>query len=255
MLTEYVSIAEKRSRPPSFVHIIVGSTGLGKSATAVGLARVTGAPVLVADRIQCFTDLATTVARADGNDVPGVERIFLCDRTVDEGDYPLHEAREALLRKLESLTENHRFVIVEGGSISLQRSFAELLPELPYRLSVRCLRIPGTAEYLAMLTRRVRGMLRPEPPGRSMFDELSAAWECESQRSFLASILGFDVILQWCAEHSCGPGSLAAEAIPCEQFEKLAMSIAGRHAEYGFMQDRIFSSTFREEDQHYVWVH
>ncbi|MGO4753218.1 isopentenyl transferase family protein, partial [Streptomyces sp. 2MCAF27] len=95
------------------MHVIAGPTGVGKSAAATALARITGAPIVVADRIQCFTDLATTSARA-GEETVEVERSWLGDRTVADGDYPSEEAADALVRRLAELGERHRFVIVEG---------------------------------------------------------------------------------------------------------------------------------------------
>jgi ATP-dependent protease Clp ATPase subunit len=42
----------------SYVHAILGPTGVGKTALATRLARETSAPTVVADRIQCYRDLA-----------------------------------------------------------------------------------------------------------------------------------------------------------------------------------------------------
>lgn len=95
------------SAGPIAVHVIAGPTGVGKSAAASELARRTGAPVVVADRIQCFTDLATTSARA-GADVPGIRRVWLCDRTVADGDYPATQAVEAAESHAEHGSDQER---------------------------------------------------------------------------------------------------------------------------------------------------
>jgi adenylate dimethylallyltransferase len=42
------------------IHTIIGPVGVGKSARAITEARRLGAPIVVADRIQCYADLATT---------------------------------------------------------------------------------------------------------------------------------------------------------------------------------------------------
>ncbi|MFD8869509.1 isopentenyl transferase family protein [Streptomyces sp. NPDC059590] len=228
---------------PQFVHVIAGPTGVGKSAAATALARITGAPIVVADRIQCFTDLATTSARA-GEETEDVERSWLGDRTVADGDYPAEEAADALVRKLEQLGEQHRFVIVEGGSISLLQAFAERLPELDCRLTVRLLHIQDREGYVVRLARRARRMLVPEGAGSSMLEELAALWASPDHRFFAASVNGLEAILEWCATYSVGVESLTSYELSEAQLEKMAWMVAERHAEHGFLQDRIFSKVF-----------
>ncbi|MEU5642752.1 isopentenyl transferase family protein [Streptomyces milbemycinicus] len=228
---------------PQFVHVIAGPTGVGKSAAATALARITGAPIVVADRIQCFTDLATTSAR-DGEETVEVERSWLGDRTVADGDYPPEEAADALVGRLAELGERHRFVIVEGGSISLLRDFAERLPDLPYRLTVRLLHIPDREGYVVRLARRARRMLAPEGSRTSMLEELAALWESPDHRFFAASVNGLEAILEWCATYSVRVESLASYELSESQLEKMAWMVAERHAEHGILQERIFSKVF-----------
>ncbi|MDX3227756.1 isopentenyl transferase family protein [Streptomyces sp. ME19-01-6] len=228
---------------PQFVHVIAGPTGVGKSAAATALARITGAPIVVADRIQCFTDLATTSARA-GEETVEVERSWLGDRTVADGDYPSEEAADALVRRLEELGERHRFVIVEGGSISLLRDFAQRLPDLPYRLTARLLHVPDREGYLARLARRARRMLAPEGAQTSMLQELATLWGSPDHRFFAASVNGLEAILEWCATYSVSVESLISCELSEAQLEKMAWMVAERHAEHGILQDAIFSKVF-----------
>ncbi|WP_243744881.1 isopentenyl transferase family protein [Streptomyces hainanensis] len=225
------------------IHIIAGPTGIGKSAAATELARATGAPIVVADRIQCFPELATTSARA-GGEAADVERIWLAERAVADGDFAVADALEALIGTLRGLRERHPFVIVEGGSISLLWDFAELLPELGFRATVRLMHIADRREYVAGLTRRARGMLVPEGAATSAIEELAIAWKSVEQRSFVASINGFKGILEWCATHSFAVESLASAALTEEQVGELSRMVALRHAEHGVLQDRIFSMVF-----------
>lgn len=229
------------------VHLITGATGLGKTPAAIALARRTGAPIIVADRIQCFADLATTVARDGPVDSSRVERYFLSERGVAQGDYPLDQAIAALERKLAELTEPHPLVIIEGGSVSLLTGFAQRIPHLPHRIDVHLMRITDPQRYERILTGRVRSMLLHTTPGRGMFDELTHAWRHREQRQFLASILGFDSILKWSTQHNYDVTSLPQRSFPEEHIDDLVHAISTSHANYGYMQDRVFTEIFGKD--------
>jgi len=224
------------------VRAIVGPTGIGKSAVAAELASATGAPVLVADRIQCYTDLPVSSARAESED--GVHRIWLGDRTVRDGDYPPDDAAETLLARLRALVEQHRLVVLEGGSISIMLRFAEQIDELPFPVSVQVLRIGDRQAYAAGLRARARSMLFRDQFGRSLLTEFVAAWTTPGRRLFTASISGLDCILEWCAKHSVPPEDVAGMDIPAKLLDELASMIGERYAEHGFVQDRVFAEVF-----------
>ncbi|MER6090256.1 isopentenyl transferase family protein [Streptomyces bluensis] len=226
------------------VHLVAGPTGVGKSDTASALAKADGAPVVVADRIQCFTDLATTSARA-GADEPGVSRFWLGDRTVLDGDYPAAEAAHVLIDTVTRLSGEHQQVIIEGGSISLLQHLAGHLPDLPWRFTVALLAMPDRASYLAALTARARAMLTPVPPGRSLLDELAALWRIPRARTFVASVNGLEAALEWCAKYSVDPAEADSPDVPAELRERLAHMIGVRHLEHGLLQNRVFEDLFR----------
>lgn len=232
-------MSDTRGASKPFVHIIAGPTGAGKSALASDLARIAGAPVVVADRIQCFTDLATTSARA-GAEEPGIRRSWLGDRTVAEGDYPAAEAADELVRQVHRLGGGGRFVIVEGGSLSLLAELSHRLPDLPWQVTVRVLRLPASGVYLETLTERARRMLRPAAPHTSLLDELALAWREPRQRRFVASVNGLEAALEWCGRYSFDPASVDVRRIPDELLEELARIIAERHAEHGEIQQAEF---------------
>jgi tRNA A37 N6-isopentenylltransferase MiaA len=227
----------------SLVHLIAGPTGVGKSAAATELARQTGAPIVVADRLQCFTDLATTSARA-GADVPGVCRHWLGDRTFADGDLSAADATDALVETVERLAERHRLVIVEGGSISVLRELCARRPELSWRLTVQVLPLPERDEYLAALTRRARAMLSPDPPGTGLLEELAALWRDPRRRWLAASVNGFEAVLECCAKYGIDVKTIHEQHIPERILDRIAGLIAERHAEHGFLQHCVFTEIF-----------
>jgi len=235
--------SDTRPTARPFVHLIAGPTGVGKSAAATALARQSGAPVVVADRLQCFTDLATTSARA-GADVPGVRRYWLGDRTFADGDLCATAAADALVALVERLGGRHRRVIVEGGSISLLRELAARRAGLDWRLTVRLLAPPDRAEYIAALTRRAQEMLAPEAPGRSLLDELATLWREPRQRWLAASVNGFEAVLECCAKYGINVSDIGERPPSPHVLDRMAALIAERHAEHGCLQHRVFSEIF-----------
>ncbi|WP_052424827.1 isopentenyl transferase family protein [Streptomyces fulvoviolaceus] len=225
------------------VHLIAGPTGVGKSAAATELARASGAPIVVADRLQCFTDLATTSARA-GADEPGVCRHWLGDRTFADGDLSAVEATNALVELVDRLGAEHPSVIIEGGSISLLRELSARRAELPWRLTVSVLPLPDHDSYVAALTRRAFTMLAPAAPGRSLLDELAALWHDPRQRRLAASVNGFEAVLECCAKYSLDVEKVADGELSENVLTRMAALIAERHAEHGLLQHRIFGDIF-----------
>ncbi|MEV4976657.1 isopentenyl transferase family protein [Streptomyces scopuliridis] len=229
------------------VRLIVGPTGVGKSAAASAIARRTHAPVVIADRIQCFTDLATTSARA-GADEPGVHRAWLGDRIVSDGDYPAAEAAEALVLTVQRMAAPGWPVVIEGGSISLLAHFADHhLPRLPWRVTVTTLTRPAPDRYLTALTVRAHSMLRPTPPNTGLLDELAALWREPAQRWFTASVNGLEAALEWCAKYGLDPADPVTAQVadlPPRLVDELAQLIAERHAEHGADQERAFAELF-----------
>jgi len=228
----------------SYVHAIVGPTGVGKTALATRLARETNAPTVVADRIQCFTDLSTTSARSDCDSSESIIRLYLADRVVADGDYPAEEAAQELVRKLERLTMEYPYVVVEGGSISVLRRLAARRGQLSFNLSAQVLHIPDDVEYRLRLFTRARGMLSPNTGGPSMLDELAMAWKNESQREFVASINGFEAALEWCCHNRVDPATLSGNDMDPVLLDEIAWMVADAHAVHGREQDETFSAIF-----------
>ncbi|WP_030518887.1 isopentenyl transferase family protein [Nocardia sp. NRRL WC-3656] len=222
------------------IHTIIGPTGIGKSARAITEARRLDAPIVVADRIQCYVDLATTSARDTDEEVRDLRRQFLDERTVDDGDYSPDAAHTALRRMLHALSRENRCVVVEGGSISLLGAFFANSGDLPYEVSAELLRVTDPRAHLRRLQLRARQMLAP-PEGRSgLLQELTTAWRHTSQREFIASIVGFGSVIRWSRNHEIPLESLYEFTPSLPQHEELAAAIAREHATYGRLQHQAF---------------
>jgi adenylate dimethylallyltransferase len=228
------------------VHAIVGPTGLGKSAAAIRLASRTAAPILVADRVQCFTDLLVTSGRAGDENAEGVNRIWLDDRTISDGEISPEQAVALLVQRLGALSERHPSVVMEGGSMSMLRRFAERMDDLPFSVSVQVMRIVDEKGYRSRLRRRARKMLAADHLGRSLLTELAAAWRTPGKRFYAASLPGPDCVLEWCAKYSSPPERVTDVHFSEKMLDELSSMICERYAEHGFKQDRIFSQAFRQ---------
>jgi len=223
------------------VHAIIGPTGTGKTAHAVRTARGLGAPVVVADRIQCFVDLPVTSGRSVGDDVSGVSRRFLGDRTVADGDYPARAACQALCFLLGGLAVDNPSIVLEGGSISVLTELVACHHELPFDLTFEVLRIPDPEAYQHRLLARARRMLRPAEGGPGMAEELAVAWRLREQREFVSSIKGLEVIIDWCAGNGVAPESLGDRELDPVAIDQLATAVARVHAAHGWDQEKTFA--------------
>ncbi|MDG5806329.1 isopentenyl transferase family protein [Streptomyces ossamyceticus] len=161
-----------------------------------------------------------------------------------DGDLGAREATDALVALVNELGERHRFVIVEGGSISLLRELSARRAALPWRLTVRLLPLPELCDYVATLTARARTMLAPPPPDRGLLDELATLWHDPRLRYFAASVNGFEAVLECCARYSLDVETLHKRNPPEHILARMASLIAERHAEHGVLQHRVFGGIF-----------
>ena len=215
------------------VHLVVGPTGAGKSDVAQKIADThKNAPIVVADRIQCYLDLPVTSARQDGHG-----RHHLTARTVPDGDYPVHEAAYALLRKVEALSRTHEHVVVEGGSISLLRRFADCRGRFPFHLTATVLPLTDERVHLDRLRTRAARMIAD-----GMLDEIAKAWQHREQRAFVASVNGPEAVLRWCTENRLEPEDLPG--VDDEGLAELAELVAQVHHEHSLEQHEIFTRLF-----------
>jgi adenylate dimethylallyltransferase len=223
------------------IRAIVGPTGCGKSAVASSMASNLRAPVVVADRLQCFIDMPVTTARSPSAD--GILRYHICDRTIPDGDYPADEAFAGLLRRIDELAATHRLLVMEGGSLCLLERLAGR-KELPFQLSVEIIPLANRGEHWRRLRSRAMEMLNPGDGQAGTLQELSHAWQYEQQRAFVATVNGFEAILAWCERYGIDPGRVGELPLSERELAELAAGIADAHLDHSLEQDAVLRGLF-----------
>ncbi|MGH3170488.1 MAG: TIGR00730 family Rossman fold protein [Trebonia sp.] len=181
---------EKRS---TRLHLVYGPTGSGKTGRATALARRTGAPVIVLDRIQCHPALAVGGGRPGEAEIAGTRRIYLCDRPVTAGELPPAEACRLLAAHVDELAANAPMVILEGGSVSVLKLMGRKPEWGSFTWSVDRRPLVPAEQYLPGSVKRARDMLQPPDGGAGLLEELAAAWAHPSARATLMSVFTYRV--------------------------------------------------------------
>jgi hypothetical protein len=178
-----------------------------------------GVPVVVADRIQCFSDIPVVSSRPG----PDCNRVYLDSRTIPQGDLPADEAYALLLRTLRRLAPRHRVVLLEGGSISLLTLLFADLERVDFELHADVLHIGPDVEQRSR--NRVFDALE-----RGLLEEFGRAWRHVGQRDFVTSIAGFDVLVEWCFRHGASPEEMAS--LPGDVIADIAEELVVRSLVY-----------------------
>ena len=129
---------------------------------------------------------------------------------------------------------------MEGGSISLLGAFFASNDDRPYEVSTELLRVVDPHTHLRRLRLRTRQMLAPARGQQRLLQELAIAWRHTSQREFIASIVGFGSVINWCRDHDIQLESLHEFTPNLPQQDELAAAIAHEHATYGELQHQAF---------------
>jgi hypothetical protein len=128
-------------------------------------------------------------------------------------------------------------VVVEGGSISLLRRFADCRGRFPFRLTANVLPLTDERAHLDRLRTRAARMIAD-----GMLDEIAKAWQHQEQRSFAASVNGPEAVLRWCAETRIAPEDLPG--IDDAGIAELDELIAVVHHEHSLEQHDVFTRLF-----------
>jgi tRNA dimethylallyltransferase len=113
--------------------VIVGPTGVGKTAMAVTLARRWGTEVLSADSRQCYREMDIGVARPTPAEIQGVPHHFIASHSIRHQVHAAEFERFAL-QVAEQVFQHHPILVVAGGTGLYLKAFLEgidVMPEIP----------------------------------------------------------------------------------------------------------------------------
>ena len=218
-------------------HLIIGPTGIGKTARSVALAKQIGAPVIVLDRVQVYQELTIASGRPLARELDGTTRIYLTERRVADGELLVSEAFYLLLQQIETVGFSHPCLILEGGSVSLWTALFEggLLASAPS--SVQYLAVHSKVAYRQRLAARILDMLRGQV---SILDELAQVWCKPQQRMFAQKIGGYSAIVQWCSKRGISPLDLPDYGRDPAVQSDVAATILASYLEYSSHQCYVF---------------
>lgn len=227
------------------IHAIVGPTCVGKSAEAERLAKQFDCPIVVADRIQCYTDLKITSARVT-NTPNEITRHYLAQLQVADGEILAKEAAQSMQYTIGALSRQHKLIIVEGGSISLLKEVF-CSNKLPFTVSVDVLSFQNPQTHRQNLLQRAKEMLSPPQHKEGLLEEIAAAWHITEQRNFVSSINGPEAVLAWCQQNNLPPANLPSLRNDVEAVDELASTIADAHLIHAEEQQQAFASLFGQD--------
>jgi adenylate dimethylallyltransferase len=183
-------------RRPARLHLVYGPTGTGKTDLATALARRTGAPVIVLDRIQCHPELAVGAGRPADAEIAGTTRLYLCDRPATAGELPAGDAHQLLMARVEELTADAPLIILEGGSVSMLKLMHEDSAWDGFDWSFERIALPPARRYVPDAARRATAMLEPADGRPGLLAELAAAWPDLRSRPTLLSVFTYRIAIE-----------------------------------------------------------
>ncbi|WP_341529049.1 isopentenyl transferase family protein [Nostoc sp. UHCC 0302] len=187
------------------LHLILGPTSVGKTTRSVVLAKQSKAPVVVLDRIQIYQELATGSGRPLIDELDGTTRIYLEERQVADGDMSTAEALSLTSQIIDQLSLRHDLLLLEGGSVSLCTALFNSGILDKYQTTIEYLKIPNEAAYYSHLWRRMQDALISRPGQPSLVEELDRMWPEQRKLAFVRTVLGYDILLDWCQRFGQSP--------------------------------------------------
>ena len=112
------------------VIIIAGPTAVGKTSSAILLAKHFNTEIISADSRQCFKELKIGVARPSEEQLKEVPHHFIASHSITENINAAFFEKFAL-QKVNELFKKHDVVVMVGGTGLYIRAFCEGLDEIP----------------------------------------------------------------------------------------------------------------------------
>ena len=112
------------------VIVVAGPTAVGKTATAIDLAKQHHTSIVSADSRQCFYELKIGVARPTDAELKAVKHYFIANHSIQENITAGSFAREAK-ELLKEIFTTHDTAIVCGGTGLYIKALIEGLDEIP----------------------------------------------------------------------------------------------------------------------------
>ncbi len=110
--------------------VVVGPTAVGKTATAIFLAKHFGTEVLSADSRQFYREMSIGTAKPDLDELNSVAHHFIDSHSIEQ-EYSAGDYERDAIRLLTELFDKNDVVIAVGGSGLFVRALTEGLDDLP----------------------------------------------------------------------------------------------------------------------------
>ncbi|WP_162032173.1 tRNA (adenosine(37)-N6)-dimethylallyltransferase MiaA [Chryseobacterium potabilaquae] len=109
---------------------VVGPTGIGKTRLAIDLAKYFNTEIVSCDSRQFFKEMKIGTASPTDEELLEAQHHFIGNLSIQEY-YSIGQYEEDALKKLNELFENHKTVILVGGSMMYEKAVIEGLNDLP----------------------------------------------------------------------------------------------------------------------------
>ena len=115
------------------VIIVCGPTAVGKTSTAIQIAKHFNTEVISADSRQCFKELNIGVARPSAHELKEVNHHFIASHSIHE-EVTAATFEQYALQKAKELFQQHDVLVMTGGTGLYIKAFCEgldIIPEIP----------------------------------------------------------------------------------------------------------------------------
>ncbi len=119
-----------KKNPDKTVIVIAGPTAVGKTSLAIQLAKHFGTAIISADSRQCFRELNIGVARPSVEELQEVPHHFIASHSIHE-EVTAITFEQYALQTTKALFENHKVVVMVGGTGLYLKAFTEGLDLIP----------------------------------------------------------------------------------------------------------------------------